>query len=109
MSDLADLSVDQITAVLKMYAQRTKIIAQNKKIDYILCFKNEGAKAGSSLTHTHSQILATEIVPEDLQEEAILAQRHMIKNGTCAYCDIIKKEISSSRKIINYKSSITNF
>lgn len=102
-AELADLPLKQIEALLEMYAQRTRVIAKNKKIDYILCFKNQGSKAGASLSHAHSQVFATEIVPEDLREEMILAQRHKIKNNTCAYCDIVKMEMKSSRKIYTDK------
>jgi len=100
---LADLSLQQIESILEMYAKRTRAIAKNKKIDYILCFKNQGSKAGASLLHPHSQIFATEIVPEDLREETVLAQRHKIKTGHCAYCDIIKMEMESNRKIYSDK------
>jgi UDPglucose--hexose-1-phosphate uridylyltransferase len=103
---LADFSLQQIGAILKMYARRTKAIAKNKKIDYILCFKNQGSKAGASLFHAHSQIFATEIVPEDLHEEMILAQRHKIKHNRCAYCDIIKMEMKSSRHIYSDKYAV---
>lgn len=105
--ELADLKLVQIEALLKMYSLRTKEISKNKRIDYILCFKNQGSKAGASLAHSHSQIFATEIVPEDLREEMILAQRHMIKHGTCAYCDIIKKEMGTKRKIYKDKHVVS--
>ncbi|OIO08019.1 hypothetical protein COX68_03245 [Candidatus Falkowbacteria bacterium CG_4_10_14_0_2_um_filter_41_15] len=101
--NLADFSLKHIEAILEMYIRRTKAIVKNKKIDYILCFKNQGLKAGASLSHAHSQIFATEIVPEDLREEMILAQRHKIKTGHCAYCDIIKMEMKSSRQIYSDK------
>jgi len=104
--DLADFSLAQIETLLKMYVKRTKAIFKNKKIDYILCFKNQGLKAGASLSHPHSQIFATEIVPEDLQEEMVLAQRHQIKNNRCAYCDIIKMEMKTSRKIYADKYAV---
>ena len=103
---LADLSLKQIEAILEMYIRRTRAIAKNKRIDYILCFKNQGPKAGASLSHAHSQIFATEIVPEDLHEEMILAQRHKIKTGHCAYCDIIKMEMKSNRKIYSDKQIV---
>lgn len=104
--DLADLSLEHLEAILEMYIKRTKAITKNKKIDYILTFKNQGLKAGASLTHAHSQIFATEIVPEDLREEMILAQRHKIKHNRCAYCDIIKMEMKSSRKIYTDKYAV---
>lgn len=102
--DLADVSVTHIKKLLEMYAKRTEKIAKNKKIDYILCFKNQGSKAGASIVHAHSQVFATQIVPDDLQEEARLTAEYRAKNKTCAYCDIIKKEEGSAREIYSDKN-----
>ncbi len=102
--ELGSLTLPEIEQLLKLYQKRTKAIAKNKKIDYILCFKNQGVKAGASLQHAHSQIFATQIIPEDLKEEASLAQKYFIKNNHCPYCDIIKKELKSSRKIFSDKN-----
>lgn len=100
---MGDLNLVEIENILKLYAKRTKELAKNKNINYILCFKNQGSKAGASLTHPHSQVFATKITPPDLIKEAKLAQDYKIKNKKCPYCDIIKKEIKSKRKIYSDK------
>lgn len=97
--EMADLNERQITNVLKMYAKRTKAISENKKIDYILCFKNQGSKAGASIIHAHSQIFASEILPPDVQDELNLAKTYKNKKKSCAYCDILSKELKSPRLI----------
>ncbi len=97
--ELAHLSQKNIEKLLEMYAQRTRKLAQNKKLNYILCFKNQGAKAGASITHSHSQVFATSITPDDLTEEARLKQEYQIENQSCPYCDIIKQEMQRDRKI----------
>jgi UDPglucose--hexose-1-phosphate uridylyltransferase len=97
--ELAELSVIEIEQILRMYAQRTDAISQDKKIEYILCFKNQGSKAGASIVHAHSQIFATDILPPDIHEELGLAQTYRIEHSTCPYCDIIAKEMKTKRKI----------
>lgn len=97
--EMADLSVEEIEAVLRMYAKRTITLKNEKNIDYILCFKNQGSKAGASIVHAHSQVFATAILPPDIAEELSVAKNYKSENGTCPYCDIIKKEIKSERKI----------
>lgn len=101
---LADLSEKQIELVLKMFAKRTSQLSRDKKIDYVLCFKNYGAKAGASLEHSHSQIFATQILPPDIKEELDLAKKYKKKNKTCFYCDLIKKESKSKRFIWSDKN-----
>ena len=101
--ELAELSVSEIEQVLRMYAARTAAISQDEKTEYILCFKNQGSKAGASIVHAHSQIFATDILPPDIHEELGLAQAYRIEHGTCPYCDIIAKEMKSERKIAEDK------
>jgi len=97
--EMADLSVSGIEDVLRMYAKRTVALQKKKEIDYILCFKNQGSKAGASIVHAHSQVFATNVLPPDIHEEFGLALAYKIKNGICAYCDIIQKELQTERKI----------
>ncbi len=97
--EMADLNLRQIKNVLKMYSQRTESISKNKKIDYILCFKNQGSKAGASIVHAHSQIFASQLLPPLVQEELNLAKTYQNEHRSCAYCDILHKELNGPRRI----------
>jgi UDPglucose--hexose-1-phosphate uridylyltransferase len=101
--ELAQLDGKEIEQVLRMYARRTEAISKNKKIDYVLCFKNQGSKAGASIVHAHSQIFATDILPPDIHEELVLVQSYKLEHGTCHYCDVIVKEMKSARRIYEDK------
>lgn len=101
--ELHDLPEKQIEQILRLYGKRTEALSQIKNIDYILCFKNQGSKAGASIVHAHSQIFATDIMPPDIKEELRLAKQYKLKYHTCAYCDVIKQEIKSPRKIYEDK------
>jgi UDPglucose--hexose-1-phosphate uridylyltransferase len=95
--ELEDLPVDQLKDLLTVYAERTKAIAKNKKIEYIMIFKNNGGIAGASLQHSHSQIFATNFLPPHLADKSQRQQAYKLKHGTCVYCDVIKKEARSPR------------
>lgn len=97
IKELEDLSLDHIVKILEIYAKRTKIISKNKKIEYILIFKNDGGRAGASLQHSHSQIFATDFLPPHLFDKSQKVQEYKLKYGTCVYCDVIKKERKSPR------------
>lgn len=104
--ELADLSEKEIINVLEMYKKRTLSLSKDHKIKYVLCFKNQGSKAGASIVHSHSQILATEIIPPDIQEELMLMKNYSKMNNACPYCDIIKKEADSERLIFEDKYAV---
>ncbi|MDD4333328.1 MAG: DUF4931 domain-containing protein [Patescibacteria group bacterium] len=97
--ELSDLSENKILKLIEMYARRTREIAKNKKIDYILCFKNQGSKSGASIAHAHSQVFATAIIPPDIAEENYWTELYQKENHICPYCQIIKQELKSPRKI----------
>jgi len=99
--DLAELSIEQIQAVLTVYAERTAKLSKNKKLDYVLVFKNSGSKAGASLHHSHSQIFATKILPPEVLDELTAARIYRAEKKSCPYCNIIKKEAVSARRIYN--------
>jgi len=94
-----ELKIEEIKLILEMYQRRTEDLARNPKLNYILCLKNSGRAAGASLEHNHSQVFATAIIPKDLEEEEQYVKKYHQQHKSCAYCDIIKKEMGSARKI----------
>lgn len=103
---MGELSVAQIELVLETYVKRTKALAKNKKIGYILIFKNEGSKAGASLQHAHSQIFATALMPPLTLETLAEAKKYQSAKGSCPHCDIIAKESRSKRLIFENKEVV---
>jgi UDPglucose--hexose-1-phosphate uridylyltransferase len=104
--ELHDLSEQQIEQLLKMYAKRTAALSKVGRIEYILCFKNQGSKAGASIIHAHSQIFASALLPPEVKEELAAAHAYQLDHKTCAYCDIIKKEKLSERIVYEDKFAI---
>ncbi|MEI7452258.1 MAG: galactose-1-phosphate uridylyltransferase [Candidatus Falkowbacteria bacterium] len=103
---MANMDLEQIVAILKMYISRSKTISKNKKIKYISCFKNQGAAAGASLIHPHSQIFATSIITPEVKEELESLKKYFKHNKRCAYCDIIKEESVSKRLVFSDKNMV---
>ncbi len=100
---LDDLPVAHIEDLFRVYTQRTRTTQQNKKIQYIMIFKNSGGRAGASITHSHSQVFATDFIPPQLLDRSLKAQTHDIRFGGCTYCQIIVQEEKSPRRIYSDK------
>jgi UDPglucose--hexose-1-phosphate uridylyltransferase len=100
------LPTDQVVRILRVFANRTKSIQKHKRIEYILTFKNSGGSAGASITHSHSQIFATNFIPPHLLERSQKAREYRLRTGRCAYCDMIKVEERSSRLIYSDKNVV---
>lgn len=97
--NLEDLPATHLTKLLDVYADRTKACMEDSRIEYILIFKNSGERAGASITHAHSQILGTDFVPPHLFEKAQRLQAYRLRTGRCEYCDILRRELASPRKV----------
>ena len=73
---MADLSVEEMTQVIKAFKGRSLDLRGDKRLKYTLIFKNFGLSAGASLEHTHSQLIALPIVPKRVYEELKGAERY---------------------------------
>ncbi|MBU3915874.1 DUF4921 family protein, partial [bacterium] len=58
-------------------------------IKYVLVFKNYGKAAGSSIPHTHSQLIAMPIVPHNVHDEAESSLVYYQKTKNCIFCTLI--------------------
>ncbi len=98
--EINDLSIDHIVQIIEVYIERTRKISEIPGIKYISVFKNEGGKAGASVAHSHSQIIALPIIPPDIQREANVVDNYILEKKACPYCDIIKKEQKAKVRVV---------
>ncbi len=99
MSMLSDFQVQE---VITAYKQRYLDLIRDKRFKYILIFKNHGEPAGASISHPHSQLIATPIVPRRIMEEVNAINRHYESmGGACIYCDIIETEREEEVRIVS--------
>ncbi len=97
---LAAMSEPEIERVLWAYRARILDLKQDRRLRYILVFKNHGAAAGATLEHTHSQLIALPIVPDFVREEIDGARRHFTVKDRCVFCDIVRQDLAEMRRVI---------
>ena len=90
----------QVSEVLLAYRERYLALREDPRIKLIIVFKNHGLAAGTSLEHTHSQIVGTTVVPSNIRTKLQQAARHYDDHGTCVYCDMIDEELGSGKRIV---------
>jgi UDPglucose--hexose-1-phosphate uridylyltransferase len=98
--DMADMPLSQIQEVLRAYRERLTDLQRDTRFQYILVFKNHGQSAGASLEHSHSQLIATPIIPKRVLEELEGAERYYGFRERCIYCDIIRQELTQQERIV---------
>jgi len=102
ISNLADLEVLQIKKVVQTYRQRISDLKGDRRLRSVFVFKNYGERAGSSpIKHAHSQLIAVSITPKNLKEELKGAKEYYDYKERCVFCDIIKQELSTEKRVIS--------
>lgn len=97
--EMNDFSSDHIVRVLNAYISRYEALRNTPGIKHVIIFKNEGGKAGASIAHSHSQVIALPILPPKIMREIEAYNDYYNQHLACPYCDIIKKEAGSNRVI----------
>jgi UDPglucose--hexose-1-phosphate uridylyltransferase len=97
---LATMSETAVEQVLWACRERVRDLKQDRRFRYIIIFKNHGAAAGSSLDHSHSQLIALPIVPREVRDEFEGAKAHYAVKERCVFCDVIRQEVSDGRRLI---------
>ena len=97
---LTELGNGNIEDVLRSYRDRLLEIKKDKRFVYGLLFKNVGVAAGASLEHTHSQLIATPIVPQLVENEMERAEAFFNNSRKCIFCDMIQQEIAAEKRIV---------
>jgi UDPglucose--hexose-1-phosphate uridylyltransferase len=99
-ASLAGLPEDDVARMLWAYSERILALQKDERIQYILIFKNHGERAGASLEHTHSQLIALPIVPIRVRREIDLSRGYYGLRQRCVFCDVLTKERKLSERVI---------
>lgn len=91
---LWDLPAEHIEKLFKIYKKRINDLSKLEGIKYVQVFKNHDEPAGTSISHSHSQIIAYNRIPHLVEDEIKYSN---IDSG-CAYCEIIQREKDSYRR-----------
>ncbi|MCK5580975.1 MAG: galactose-1-phosphate uridylyltransferase [Candidatus Omnitrophica bacterium] len=100
-ANMADLEIPQIQRVFDAYIARSQALAKNTKFQYVLMYKNYGWAAGSRrIGHARSQIIATAVIPANVQEKFSGAKKYFEYHDRCIYCDIVRQEIETQKRVV---------
>ena len=95
----SDAGLPQLELVINAYIDRVRELSAKPYVKFVSIFRNYGLEAGASLSHPHSQVMATPMVPTTIREEQKAAQAFYDSHGKCVFCDIIERETKSPRLI----------
>ncbi|MGQ9706662.1 MAG: galactose-1-phosphate uridylyltransferase [bacterium] len=95
-----ELSQQHIALILRAWKDRIEDLDKDNRLRYALVFKNKGDEAGASISHPHSQIIATPITPNLIKQELISSKEYYSQKERCIFCDYMFQEISDEERIV---------
>ncbi len=99
--DPVNAELPQLMHVVNAYIDRLRELSAKPYVKYVSIFRNYGKEAGASLSHAHSQIIATPTVPRIVEEEQAASKNFYDQHQKCVFCDIIEKETKSPRLVLD--------
>ncbi len=90
----------QVKDIVEAYKIRILDLEKDKRMKYVLVFKNFGSQAGASLEHSHSQLVALPILPKRIIEKAEGSKKYFDYKERCIMCDIINQEKYENKRTV---------
>jgi UDPglucose--hexose-1-phosphate uridylyltransferase len=97
---LADLTDDEITAVITTWRERTRYLQSLEGVEHVLIFENRGALVGTSNPHPHCQIYAGSMAYATMAREAAVARSYRRETGGSLLTDVVRRELAGPRIVV---------
>ena len=97
---MAHMDVRDVDAVLQAYLARYQHYRTSDASVIPHVFRNHGAEAGASLSHPHSQLIATPLPPPHMQREEAQAKALYDEQGRCPYCELLEDELNAEARLV---------
>ena len=99
-ADLSALPGEDLAALMRACRDRYAALAALPETRSVAVFRNQGAAAGASIAHPHSQVIACDMVPPRQAAVAARAREHHARHGGCLICDQLALELDDGRRIV---------
>jgi UDPglucose--hexose-1-phosphate uridylyltransferase len=94
------MDLEEVHNTVLTYRERYVALSKIERLDLITIFRNYGEKAGTSLEHPHSQIIATPIVPPHVRNPLYQSQLACDTFGNCIYCGMMEEELRQRVRVV---------
>jgi len=97
---MADGPPERIERVLLAYQERLTDLYQDPRFRYVVIFRNYGQRAGASLSHPHSQLIAVPITPKHSKNKLSVAKSYYQEKERCIFCDLVSQERALGERVV---------
>jgi len=97
---LPELELGEVASVLATWTDETRTLSEHPAIQNVQVFENKGEMMGCSNPHPHSQIWATEHVPNELHKELLHQREYQRSHGGVLLADYLARELASGERVV---------
>ncbi|MFP6613655.1 MAG: galactose-1-phosphate uridylyltransferase [Pirellulales bacterium] len=105
----SEFTVAALSEVIRVCRDRLTALRATGQLQYATVFKNVGPKAGATIRHAHSQLMAVPFVPS--QPRTIM--KHMAQywesSDECLFCAVTQRESQQNLRIVAQTKSLVAF
>ncbi|MFO1063468.1 MAG: hypothetical protein U0892_06340 [Pirellulales bacterium] len=109
LRSLTQLDRQTVSLIFRAYRDRLQHWRRCEDIAYAVVFKNVGFDAGASLVHTHSQLIATNILPTDIKRTVERMELFVREEGCCLFCRMLNDELEENVRVKAQTSDFVAF
>jgi UDPglucose--hexose-1-phosphate uridylyltransferase len=95
-----EMKEERIEDILRVWRSRYRELKRDPLVRAVSVFKNFGERAGTSLSHPHSQIVALSVLPPDALRGFAVATRYFDDTGHNLYMDLVDRERREGARVV---------
>jgi len=108
-SKFQELSAEEVALVLKSARDRVSDLQKDMRIKYVSVFKNQGALAGASISHPHTQIIGMPFIPKNILTEIEQSRKYFESTSRSLFRDTVKSELRTKTRIIEESDHFVSY
>ena len=97
---LGTLPLDHLELLIQVWADRTRRLAADPSIRYVLPFENRGTAVGATLAHPHGQLYAYPVVPPVPLRMHDVARAHHAEHGVGPLQALVAREREAGTRVL---------
>jgi UDPglucose--hexose-1-phosphate uridylyltransferase len=106
---LPHMSEAELFDVLLTYRHRYQALRADPRVKLVLIFKNQGERAGTSIAHPHSQVIATPVIPIHIRRKYDVAVQYYDDTGRSLYREIVVAEDQHGQRVVHRSNQFLVF
>ncbi len=107
---LHELEVPEVSNVIRAYKSRIIDLEGDKRMRYVLIFKNQGEEAGAhTISHSISQLMALPVTPGAVKTKLMIVREYFALKERCIYCDVLQQELKHRKRLVTENQDFVAF